>query len=200
MTTSASTTFSPSRRRPTRSTPCVLWCCGTMLITSSLVSNIAPWTVVGVSSALPVLLNVRLFACLAQLQPVFGVFHQQFAGALQRIVLALREPLPVVGHQDPAPIGMAGEIDAEHVVDLALEPVGGRPDAGDGGHGGVLAGADLDPHTMAVARRVEAVDEIEPPLFARRPVDGGDVGAEVERRVRRIAQVVQRRGHLRQRY
>src|SRR3954451_15821048 len=179
MTTSASTTFSPSRRRTTRNTPCVLGCCGPMLITSSLVSNIAPWTVFGVSSALPVLLNVRLFARLAQLQPVFGVFHQQFAGALERIILALREPLPVVGHQDPAPIGMAGEVDAEHVVDLALEPVGGRPDAGARRHRVVLAGADLDPHTMAVARRVEAVHEIEPPFLARRPVDRGDVGAEV---------------------
>src|SRR5467141_621575 len=49
MTTSASTTFSPSRRRTTRSTPCVLGCCGPMLITSSLVSNIAPWCTVGVA-------------------------------------------------------------------------------------------------------------------------------------------------------
>src|SRR5574338_534067 len=41
MTTSASTTRSPSRRSTTRSTPCVLGCCGPMLMTSSLVSNIS---------------------------------------------------------------------------------------------------------------------------------------------------------------
>src|SRR3954465_11860514 len=110
MTTSASTTFSPSRRRTTRSTPCVLGCCGPMLITSSLVSNIAPWTVPGVSSAFPVLLNVGLIARLAQLQPVDRVFHQQFAGSFERIVLPLRMALPVVGHQDPPAIRMAGEV------------------------------------------------------------------------------------------
>src|SRR5256885_2777005 len=100
MTTSASTTFSPSRRSTTRSTPCVLGCCGPMLITSSLVSNIAPWTVPPVSSALPVLLNVCLFARLAQLQPVFRIFHQQLARPFERIILPLREALPVLGHEN----------------------------------------------------------------------------------------------------
>src|SRR4029450_5253936 len=99
MTTSASTTFSPSSRSTTRSTPCVLGCWGPMLITSSLVSNIAPRTVPGVSSAFPVLLNVGLFAPWAQLEPIFGVFHQQLAGPLERIILPLREALPVFGHQ-----------------------------------------------------------------------------------------------------
>src|SRR4029077_1714730 len=118
MTTSASTTFSPSSRSTTRSTPCVLGCCGPMLITSSLVSNIAPRTVPGVSRALPVLLNVGLFARLAQLQPVQGVFHQQLTGSFERVILPLRESLPVVRHQDAAPIGMPGEVHPEHVVDL----------------------------------------------------------------------------------
>src|SRR5258708_34464402 len=127
MTTSASTTFSPSRRSTTRSTPCVLGCCGPMLITSSLVSNIAPWTVVGLSSALPVVLNVRLVARRAQFQPGDRVFHQQLAGALERIVLPLREALPVVRHQNAPAIGVAGEVHPEHVVHLAPQPVGGGP-------------------------------------------------------------------------
>src|SRR5579864_5065179 len=123
ITTSASTTFSPSRRSTTRSTPCVLGCCGPMLSTSSLVSNMAPCTAPGVSSALPVLLNVRLFLRLAQLQPVDRILHQQLARPLERIVLALRKSLPVLGHQNPPAVRMTGEIHAEHVVDLALEPV-----------------------------------------------------------------------------
>src|SRR6185503_6931189 len=127
MTTSASTTFSPSSRSTTRSTPCVLGCCGPMLITSSLVSNIAPRTVPGVSSAFPVLLNVRLFARLAQLQPVDRVFHEQLARPFERIVLPLRKALPVVRHQDAPPIGVAGEVHPEHVVHLALQPVCGEP-------------------------------------------------------------------------
>src|SRR6185295_17310382 len=146
ITTSASTTFSPSRRSTTRSTPCVLGCCGPMLITSSLVSNIAPRTVPGVSRALPVLLNVGLFARLAQLEPVDRVFHQQLAGAFERIVLPLRKALPVVGHQDAPPIGVAREVHPEHVVDLALEPVRGRPEAGDRRHRLVLGDLQLDPH------------------------------------------------------
>src|SRR5437879_2092200 len=39
MTTSLPTTRSPSSRSTTRSTPCVLGCCGPMLRTSSSVSN-----------------------------------------------------------------------------------------------------------------------------------------------------------------
>jgi hypothetical protein len=48
-TTGGNATFSPSSRSTTRSTPCVLGCCGPMLITSSSVSNIAPWWTVGVA-------------------------------------------------------------------------------------------------------------------------------------------------------
>src|SRR6185503_12034798 len=110
MTTSASTTFSPSSRSTTRSTPCVLGCCGPMLITSSFVSNMAPRTVPGVSSAFPVLLNVRLLALLAQLQPILRVFHQQLAGAFERIVLSLRKALPILRHQDAPAVGVPGEV------------------------------------------------------------------------------------------
>src|SRR5262249_12800432 len=116
MTTSASTTFSPSRRSTTRSTPCVLGCCGPMLITSSRVSDIWPWMICG-------LVNVGFFPRLAQLQPVDRILHQQLARAFERMVLALRISLPVFRHQDPPAIGMAGEIHAEHVEHFALEPV-----------------------------------------------------------------------------
>src|SRR5437870_1113652 len=103
MTTSASTTFSPSRRSTTRSTPCVLGCCGPMLSTSSLVSNIAPRTVsVAILLSRCLLLDVRFVAGLFKLQPVDRILHQQLAGAFERIVLPLREPLPVFRHQDPA--------------------------------------------------------------------------------------------------
>src|SRR5438067_3092613 len=123
MTTSQSTTFSPSSRSTTRSTPCVLGCCGPMFSTSSLVSNIAPLTVcVSMSRSCYVrraacivlryderrttnderpLLYICFVPRLPQLQPVERVFHQQFAGALERIILPLRKSLPVVRHQNP---------------------------------------------------------------------------------------------------
>src|SRR5215467_16204920 len=126
MTTSASMTFSPSSRNTTRSTPCVLGCCGPMLITSSFVSNISPWSVWGCG-----LLNVRLFPRLAQLEPVDGAFHQQLAWAFERVVLPLRIALPVFRHQNAAPVRVTFEVDAEHVEHFALEPVRGWPDAGD---------------------------------------------------------------------
>src|SRR5262249_19304940 len=165
MTTSASTTFSPSRRSTTRSTPCVLGCCGPMLITSSFVSNISPWSVLGCG-----LLNVGLFPRLTQLQPVDRAFHQQLAGTFERIVLPLRIALPVFRHQNAAAIGMSFEVDAEHVEHFAFEPVRGRPDARHGRHRCVLADLDLHADAMPVARRVEHVDDIEPALGTRRPV------------------------------
>src|SRR4051812_5073890 len=128
MTTSQSTTFSPSSRRTTRSTPCVLGCCGPMFRTSSSVSNMAPRTVSGWRNG--GLLNVRFFPGLTKFQPVDRIFHQQLAGPLERIVLALRKTLPIVRHQDAAAIRMADEIDAEHVPHFALQPVRGWPGAG----------------------------------------------------------------------
>src|SRR6476659_10471710 len=108
MITSASTTFSPSSRSTTRSTPCVLGCCGPMLITSSSVSNIGPCCGVG-------LLNVSLLPSLAQLQPVERVLEQHLPRSFERVVLALRVPLPLVGHQDAAQVGVPGEPAPGHV-------------------------------------------------------------------------------------
>src|SRR6476659_7629978 len=102
MITSASTTFSPSSRSTTLSTPCVLGCCGPMLITSSSVSNIGPRCGAG-------LLNVGLLARLPQLQPVQGILEQHLARPFERVVLSLRIPLPLVGHQNPPQVGMPGE-------------------------------------------------------------------------------------------
>src|SRR5215831_16598960 len=95
-----------------------------MLITNSLVSNMSPRTSCDwVSKAVVPLLNVGLFLGLTKLQPVLRVLHQQLAGPLERIVLALRKSLPVFGHQNPAAIGMSGEVHAEHVPHFAFEPV-----------------------------------------------------------------------------
>ena len=48
--------------------------------------------------------------------------------AADRIVLAQRVTLPVVGHEDAGEIGVAGEDDAEHVVRLALHRLGAGVD------------------------------------------------------------------------
>src|SRR5512141_1152700 len=120
ITTSQSTTRSPSSLSTTRSTPWVLGCCGPMLMTSSSVSK---------SDWLMDLLDVGGVLVRPQLQPFGRVFHQQLARSLERIVLPLRMPLPLVGHQDPPQVGMPREAHPEHVPHLALEPVGCGPHA-----------------------------------------------------------------------
>src|SRR5262245_56807288 len=159
MTTSASTTFSPSSRRTTRSTPCVLGCCGPMLITSSFVSNIAPRTVSGCMNG--ALLNLGLFLGLPELQPVDRILHEELAGPFERIVFALRKSLPVVGHQDASAIRVAGEVDAEHVPHFAFEPVRRGPHARRRRQAVGFADLHLDADAMAVARRIQAVDDVE---------------------------------------
>ena len=67
------------------------------------------------------------------------------------------------------------------------------------GTGFGFGGAHLQAHALAMPRREQAVDDVEP-LRARRPVAGGHVGAEVERGLRRVAQEAAdleqlRRGH-----
>src|SRR5579864_7305328 len=165
MTTSQSTTFSPSRRSTTRSTPCVLGCCGPMLMTSSSVSNIAPRTVC--CSMAGTLLTFRLFLRLTEPQPVERVFHQQLAGPLERIVLALRETLPVLRHEDAPTIGVTGEVDAEHVPYFTLEPVGRGPHAGHRRQAVVLAHLHLQTHTVTLPGRVQTVDDVEAAHRAR---------------------------------
>jgi hypothetical protein len=54
--------------------------------------------------------------------------------AAERIVLAQRVTLPVLGHEDANEVGMAVEVDPHHVPRFALEPVGGRPDGEDARH------------------------------------------------------------------
>ena len=47
--------------------------------------------------------------------------------AAERIILAKRMSLPALIHQNAAKVGVARELDAEHVPNLALGPVRARP-------------------------------------------------------------------------
>src|SRR5205823_11843794 len=48
--------------------------------------------------------------------------------AWENVILAKRKSLPVVGAENAPQIRMAGEIDPEHVVSLALVPIRRRPE------------------------------------------------------------------------
>ena len=81
-------------------------------------------------------------------------------GAAEGMVLAQGVALPGIGHEDAAQVGVAGEADAEHVVDLPLVPVGGRPDAGDRGRLRFLfAQGDLYPEVAGILEGQKVVDE-----------------------------------------
>ena len=98
-------------------------------------------------------------------------------------VLAQREAEVVGRHVDAAQVAVALEDDAEHVVGLALGPLGPAPEERDGGHARVVAGEAVgdDPHPGRAERRPEVVDDLH--RLAR--VDAGEVGEDL---------VAQRRG------
>src|ERR1019366_9990257 len=100
-------TFSPSSLRMTRSTPCVEGCCGPMLSTSSVESR-------KVESG--ILASLAAFNAQVLLHPALVLLNN-------RIVLAQRIALPFLGHEDAPQVGVAGELDAEYIEHLALQPI-----------------------------------------------------------------------------
>src|SRR5437588_222957 len=107
ITQSVPSTFSPSSLRITRSTPCVDGCCGPMLRTSSVESR---KVVSGILRSLAAW-NTQV------------LLHPPVVLLEDPVVLAQREALPLLRQQNAPHVRVAGELDAEHVVDLALQPV-----------------------------------------------------------------------------
>jgi len=83
--------------------------------------------------------------------------------AAARDILPQRVVGPVVGHQDAAQVGMAVELDAHQVVDLAFRPVGAGPQRSEAGHGRAVAARrkDLEADPFAGARRGEMINRAE---------------------------------------
>ena len=59
-----------------------------------------------------------------------GQLERPVLGAAGRVLLAQRVPVPPRRHEQPVQVVVAGDVDAEHVPELALVPVGGGPHAG----------------------------------------------------------------------
>ncbi len=95
------------------------------------------------------------------------------------MVFAQRITLPLGRHQDAAQVGVPGEADAEHVINLALVPAGAGPDIGRRRclHRAVFE-RHLDPHVTGRLKREQVVDQAEVmlrPLPAVPFIDGGDI-------------------------
>src|SRR5579884_667623 len=183
---------SPSVRSTSRSTPCVLGCCGPILtnISSVLTSNsMIVWSWSGFAGAMVPILSTP--------DPV--VFQGEF------VVFSERMPRPIFREQNPRQLRMAGEPDAGQVVDLALVPFGGAPQAGHRRHLRQLARLavlparqdHLDDEAMPVAETAEVIDHFGVRLEAGlgrllrvrlQPVDAADAVEQVELRPRVVAQ------------
>src|SRR5437867_13343171 len=102
----------------------------------------------------------RESALLAAFDPQI-VFYPAIVLLDDGVIFAQRESFPLFGQKDAAHIGMARELDAEHVEHLALEPVGAGVDV----HRGLLLCAirahGLHAHTLIAREAGQAVDQSE---------------------------------------
>src|SRR5450631_950652 len=123
----ASPSISSTRRR----TPWVDGCCGPMLSTIvwSLVPALPCVFALAMTSSMPgvIMSGAAMGAMRVPLSDAAGL-----SVAFDGIVLAQRMTFPVIGHHDARKAGMAGEVDAEQVEDLALVKVRRWPDGSDG--------------------------------------------------------------------
>jgi len=118
----------------------------------------------------------------AERRQFFDVFHlavgHEGLGFLGRVVLAQRVPLELRIQQDASQVGVPHELDAEHVVRLALGPVGRAPQLGERLDFGVVAlgitDRRLQAEPVSLAEGVQVRDDVEARL-AVEPVDAGQI-------------------------
>src|SRR5882757_4639411 len=101
------------------------------------------------------------------------------AVALHWVVLAQGMPIPVFGHHDAAQVGVAAEVNAEQVEDLALVKVSRGPDWCDAVEGRrVAVETDDKAQTFFQRHGKNVINDLEARLGGI-PVDGGDILEEV---------------------
>src|SRR3954452_24628658 len=155
-----SRTYSPSSVTSRRSTPCVAGWCGPML---SVKSSVSGWTSVPESGTSG---WSRRSITIERSRSRYGTLSGSGVLVIPARLLVLVEgedhglaalwevaplgvALVVLGHEDPAHVGMAAEHDAEHVEHLALGEVRAGPQVGDRGHARVVhAHARLHPDAL----------------------------------------------------
>src|SRR5436190_15083398 len=154
--------YSPSIVHSRRSTPCVAGWWGPRLIVKSSFSGSswvpktgAPTSSVSSKSLIPA-------------RHLVLVEGEQDRLAAHREVAALGPALVVLGHEDPAHVGVPLEGDAEHVVDLALLEVGGRVEVDDRRHRLPVAHAQLHVQAVEALHRQQLVVNAETRLL--RPI------------------------------
>src|SRR5215217_2716516 len=97
---------------------------------------------------------------------------------------------PVVGHQNPGQSWMAVEDDAEHVVGLALVPVGCRVSRYDGWDVWVAVGnGDFKSNPPVMSHRLHVIDRVQLATLVGRIVHPGNAAAELKAQVSVVSEV-----------
>src|ERR1700683_670883 len=95
------------------------------------------------------------------------------------VIFAQRMPLPSVGQKNALHVGMSIELDAEHVEDLAFQPVRSHPDGNGTGQALTIGNLSLHANALIPRKRIKHPDHVEL-LFALRIVRRGKVDAVIE--------------------
>src|ERR1700722_15549083 len=88
-------------------------------------------------------------------------------------------PLPTVWQQDALHVRMPVKLDAEHIENLALQPVGARPDSDRTGNALAIGNLRLHPNAFISCKRIEYPNKIEL-FFALRVMNCCNIHAEIE--------------------
>src|SRR5580704_9751358 len=111
---------------------------------------------------------------------IAGRDRRNIAVALDGIIFAQRMAFPVVGKQNTPQIGMSGELNPEHVENLALEPIRALPYGNERIDDGIVnAQLDADAQLLPQRDRNQLIVQFKA-RFHRIAVESGSIGEEVE--------------------
>ena len=114
----------------------------------------------------------------------FGIFNQ-WLPFIERIVLAQRMAFEFIIHQNPPQIRVAFKFDAEHIPNLALEPIGNGPNRRHRRHDGIcFRHINLQPQALVSRHRQQMINHDETRFFTQiEPVNRGQIHQKIELRL-----------------
>src|SRR5208282_895137 len=95
------------------------------------------------------------------------------------VILAQGVAFPAVGQKDALQIGMSVELNSEHVINFALQPVGGRPDRDARRDGSAVGDLRLHAYPLIARERIEYPYDVEL-LLAFRIMRCGNIDTVIE--------------------
>src|ERR1022692_4924028 len=90
-----------------------------------------------------------------------GDLHPLVVLLQDAVILAQGMSLPAIGQQDALHVGMPVKLDAEHVEDLALQPVRSRPDGNGAGQARAIQDLRFYANALVARERIKHPDHVE---------------------------------------